>query len=320
MVRGQLHGMHSGGGSPFSKNSRVRRECPIRLLLKTDNNGLTMGAISWSLLSSASSHVFCHTAVMYLWMLGLKSEGGGETFRDGWQQWQICLPECSQGLTSVPPPPPPRYFTGVGAKDPGRASYLWSGHTQVVRRGTGPGPQSLLCPTPDITDPLTPPVSPPTHPPTWTHPGQILVWPGQLTYLNFPRCFTTISCLINWYILISDLTSRLLSCLGSPSICSHCRCSEGVRPCVYVQGCDSPLARIYVYDHPTPYLIAHSHYHQCIPPGRTSPELMSRHRTTHLQDPALHGCHVALLRLQSSTMINIWLQPWTLLFFKPKHT
>ena len=28
MVKGQLHGMHSG--SPFSKNSCVRRECPIR--------------------------------------------------------------------------------------------------------------------------------------------------------------------------------------------------------------------------------------------------------------------------------------------------
>ena len=25
MVKGQLHGMHSGGGSPFSKNSCVRR-------------------------------------------------------------------------------------------------------------------------------------------------------------------------------------------------------------------------------------------------------------------------------------------------------
>ena len=30
MVKGQLHGIHSGGGSPFSKNSCVRRECPIR--------------------------------------------------------------------------------------------------------------------------------------------------------------------------------------------------------------------------------------------------------------------------------------------------
>ena len=30
MVKGQLHGMHSGGDSPFSKNSCVRRECPIR--------------------------------------------------------------------------------------------------------------------------------------------------------------------------------------------------------------------------------------------------------------------------------------------------
>ena len=34
MVKGQLHGIHSGGGSPFSKNSCVRRECPIRHLLK----------------------------------------------------------------------------------------------------------------------------------------------------------------------------------------------------------------------------------------------------------------------------------------------
>ena len=33
MVSGQLHGMHSGGGSPFSKNSRVRRECPCILIM-----------------------------------------------------------------------------------------------------------------------------------------------------------------------------------------------------------------------------------------------------------------------------------------------
>ena len=32
MVKRQLHGMHSGGGSPLSKNSRVRRECLIRYL------------------------------------------------------------------------------------------------------------------------------------------------------------------------------------------------------------------------------------------------------------------------------------------------
>ena len=32
----QVHGMHSGGGSPFSKNLCVRREGPIRHLLNTD--------------------------------------------------------------------------------------------------------------------------------------------------------------------------------------------------------------------------------------------------------------------------------------------
>ena len=86
MVKGQLHGMHSGCGSPFSKNSWVRRECPIRHVLKTDwplrvfrwwvRDSLTMGAISWSLFSGHSSHVFCHMAVMCLRMIGLKSEGG----------------------------------------------------------------------------------------------------------------------------------------------------------------------------------------------------------------------------------------------------
>ena len=29
MVKGQLHGMHSGGGSPFSKNSCVRQELSL---------------------------------------------------------------------------------------------------------------------------------------------------------------------------------------------------------------------------------------------------------------------------------------------------
>ena len=86
MVKGQLHGIHSGGGSPFSKNSCVRRECPIRHLLKTDwslrvlrwwvHGSLTMGAISWSLFSGDSSHVLCHMAVMCLRMTGWKSEGG----------------------------------------------------------------------------------------------------------------------------------------------------------------------------------------------------------------------------------------------------
>ena len=78
--------MHSGGGSPFSKNLWVRRECPIQHLLKTDwslrvlrrwvRGSLTMGAISWSLFSDDSSHVFCHMAVICLRMMGLKSEGG----------------------------------------------------------------------------------------------------------------------------------------------------------------------------------------------------------------------------------------------------
>ena len=42
MVRGQLHGMHSGGGSSFSKNSCVRQECPIRHLLKLIPAGAQM--------------------------------------------------------------------------------------------------------------------------------------------------------------------------------------------------------------------------------------------------------------------------------------
>ena len=89
MVSRQLHGMHSGGGSPFSKNSWVRRECPIRHLLKTDRSlqvfrwwvhgSLTLvrfrEAISWSWLSGVSSHVFCHMVVMHLRMIGLKFEG-----------------------------------------------------------------------------------------------------------------------------------------------------------------------------------------------------------------------------------------------------
>ena len=58
--------MHSGGGSPFSKNSWVSRECPIGHLLKTDwslrvlrwwvRGSLTMGAIWWSLFSGDLPH------------------------------------------------------------------------------------------------------------------------------------------------------------------------------------------------------------------------------------------------------------------------
>ena len=43
MVKGQLHGMHSGGGSPFSKKSCVRQDCPIRHR-GWDETGLHVGS------------------------------------------------------------------------------------------------------------------------------------------------------------------------------------------------------------------------------------------------------------------------------------
>ena len=54
----------------------VKTDWSLRVLRWWVRGLLTMGAISWSLFSGDSSHVFCHMAVMCLRMIGLKSEGG----------------------------------------------------------------------------------------------------------------------------------------------------------------------------------------------------------------------------------------------------
>ena len=128
-------GMHSGGRCPFSKNSCVRRECPIRHLLKTNwslrvfrwwvHGLLTMGLISWGLCSlkfePANDPVTVDVTYSTRDFLSLLEEdwetsegvsGGltpcrqlGPSSRREHVQWRI-----RGGDRRLNPPPPPGFF------------------------------------------------------------------------------------------------------------------------------------------------------------------------------------------------------------------
>ena len=74
MVKGNLHGMHSGGGSPLEKTRQTRMSDSRPVKNRLIPAGAQMmsawlvhdGCDFVKFVQWCSSHVFCHMAVMYL--------------------------------------------------------------------------------------------------------------------------------------------------------------------------------------------------------------------------------------------------------------